>query len=199
VFILEVLLAFPPGHIIELVDIYDFLPTPRQIMRTTPSSGGTYNYRLGLPLKYFLIIISLFLFLNCEAPSHASKGRDFTVQKNYHQAFIEFQTSINEENDCEGYLGLHDIYLIKGEKEKAREIIEKGIIKFPKAPPLYNARANLYINANQFDEGITDLEKAYKLDMERTFSINFGQKSDWEQCIAFAKNKKADYIKSTHK
>ena len=143
--------------------------------------------------------MALLLYLACGAPSHASKGRDLIRQKNYSQAILEFKASINQDKDYEGYLGLHDLYLIQGNKEQAWETIQNGIIKFPKAFPLYNARGNIYINANKFDEGISDLETAYKLDMAEFFNINLGQKSAWEQCIASAKRKKAEFAKSTQK
>ena len=90
---------------------------------------------------------------------------NYCLKKEYDKAIPQLVAVLEYKNvNDQIYQLLGHIYDIKGQDDKAKQIFQKGLKKFPCSGPLYLEMAMLPIAASQFDEALKYIEKGIEAD-----------------------------------
>ena len=90
---------------------------------------------------------------------------NYCLKKDYDKA-ISMLTPVLENNKVNDQIFqlLGHIYDVKGQKDKAKQIFQKGLKKFPNSGPLYLEMSMLPLSSNQYDLALSYIEKGIEVD-----------------------------------
>ncbi len=121
-------------------------------------------------MKYFLLLLSLFLMLNTNAFSQADVknivkiGNELIEQKDYEGALEKFNEALDYLPSYSPALdGKANLLILMDEHKDAEKLIVKAIEKNSDYAPYYLTRGKIYVLREKFEDAIDDLNRALDL------------------------------------
>jgi tetratricopeptide (TPR) repeat protein len=129
-------------------------------------------------ITVIVLLSSVFILTGCvdsgnKVSDYYLKGEEYVNNYQYSLALEQYKLAINDKPDYEfAYLRAANIYMLKGEKDKAVEILDLAISQANITDDTYIERAKIDFKIGNYDQALDYYNKAISLDKNNLRSIS---------------------------